>query len=69
MQARAYCLLGDVAASGPKPDYKQALDYHMRAVKLAVPLTGSKHPAVRIAAKEVALDAHLVRAPTSLGAA
>ncbi len=59
VQARAFCLLGDIAASGPKPDYVQAMQHHMQAVKLAEPLTTSKHPALRVAAKEVMLDAHL----------
>jgi len=35
------------------------MQYHAEAVKLAEPLVTSKHPAVRVAAKEVMLDAHL----------
>jgi len=57
--ARAQCLLGDLLASGSKPDYKQAIRFHMDAVKTADPLTKQPHPAVRIAAKEVLIDAHL----------
>jgi tetratricopeptide (TPR) repeat protein len=57
--ARAQCLMGDLLASGQKPDYKQAVKYHMDAVKTAEPLTSDKHPAIRLAAKEVFLDAHL----------
>jgi tetratricopeptide (TPR) repeat protein len=57
--ARAQCLLGDLTASGPKPDYKQAIRFHMDAVKTADPLTSDPHPAIRMAAKEVLIDAHL----------
>ena len=57
--ARAQCLLGDLLASGSKPDYKQAIRFHMDAVKTADPLLSQRHPAVRIAAKEVLIDAHL----------
>jgi len=59
VQARAYCLLGDLAASGPKPDYKKALRQHTEAVKVADPFSDDRHPAVRLAAKEVMIDAHL----------
>ncbi len=59
VKARALCLLGDISASGMKPDYRQAMEYHGEAVKLAEPLTTSKHPAVRVAAKEVMLEAYL----------
>ena len=55
VKARAFCLLGDIAASGAKPDYRQAMQYHTQAVKLAEPLATSKHPAIRVAAKEVML--------------
>jgi tetratricopeptide (TPR) repeat protein len=59
VQARARCLLGDLTASGPKPDYKQAMRYHSEAIKAADALTAQRHPAVRVAAKEVLIDAHL----------
>lgn len=59
VQAKALCLLGDLLASGPKPDYKQALGFHTQAIKRADPLTSSPHPAVRLMAKEVMVDAHL----------
>ena len=59
VRARALCLLGDLRASGPKPDYKQALQQHMRALQAADALRSDQHPAIRIAAKEVLLDAHL----------
>ncbi len=59
VKARAICLLGDLNAAGPKPDYKQALKLHSEALAAAHALVSDKHPAIRIAAKEVLLDAHL----------
>ncbi|MBN1396337.1 MAG: hypothetical protein JW959_15035 [Pirellulales bacterium] len=59
VKARAVCLLGDLLASGPKPDFKKALSYHTEAIRLADPLRGDQHPAIRLAAKEVLVDAHL----------
>ncbi|HIQ19746.1 MAG TPA: hypothetical protein EYH34_00715 [Planctomycetes bacterium] len=59
VKARALCLLGDLAASGDKPDYKKAFRYHSEAIKAASQLVESPYPAVRIAAKKVLLDAHL----------
>jgi len=57
--ARAVCLVGDLVASGPKPDFKKALDLHTQAIQLAGPLASNPHPAIRVAAKEVLIDAHL----------
>lgn len=59
VKARALCLLGDLVGTGPQRDYKQALDYHIEAIKVADPLGVSPHPAIRLAAKEVLVDAHL----------
>ncbi len=59
VKARALCLLGDMASSGLQPDYKRAVGYHTEAIKLADTLTGSPHPAIRLSAKEVLVDAHL----------
>ncbi len=59
VKARALCLLGDLIASGQNPNYNRAVQYHIRAVKTADPLTAEPHPAVRTAAKEVLIDAHL----------
>ncbi len=59
LKARALCLLGDLAGSGRHPDYKQAMSYHSDALKAADALVSSPHPAIRIAAKEVLVDAHL----------
>ncbi|MDZ7617885.1 MAG: tetratricopeptide repeat protein, partial [Patescibacteria group bacterium] len=59
VKARALCLLGDLNASGGQPDYRQALKFHMEAIRMAGSLAAEKHPAVRLAAKEVLIDAHL----------
>jgi tetratricopeptide (TPR) repeat protein len=64
VQARALCLLGDLAAAGAKPDYKEAMRFYMEAVKTADALKDDPHPAVRLAAKEVLVDAHLGAAQT-----
>jgi len=59
IKARALCNLGNIYQSLPQPDYKKALDYHYEAVKIAQPLRSDVHPAIRVAAKEVLVDAHL----------
>jgi tetratricopeptide (TPR) repeat protein len=59
LQARALCLKGDLTASGPKPDYRKAISYHSQALKTADSVSADEHPAVRKAAKEVMVDAHL----------
>jgi tetratricopeptide (TPR) repeat protein len=45
--------------AGPQADYKQALQLHTQALHAAAELISDKHPAIRVAAKEVLLDAHL----------
>ena len=59
VKARAQCLLGDLLGSGVQPDFKRAIQYHTLAIKTATELKSSPHPAVRVPAKEVLLDAHL----------
>ncbi|MCS7303895.1 MAG: tetratricopeptide repeat protein [Thermoguttaceae bacterium] len=59
VKAQALCLLGDLVSGGPKPDWKQALDYYAEAIKTAEPLGSSAHPAVRLAAKNALVEAHL----------
>ncbi len=59
LQARALCLLGDLAASGPKPDYRKAIIYHTKAVQAADAAANDPHPAIRLTAKEVLVNAHL----------
>jgi len=59
IKARAQCLLGDLLSSGPHPDYKQAIEYHTKAIDTAEPLVNNQHPAIRLAASEVLINAHL----------
>jgi tetratricopeptide (TPR) repeat protein len=59
VKARALCLLGDLASSGSKPDYKSAFNNHSEALKTATALVDSRHPAIRVAAKKILIDAHL----------
>ena len=59
VKAKALCLLGDLTASGPKPDFKKAIALHTQALQIADPLASDPHPAIRVAAKEVLIDAHL----------
>jgi tetratricopeptide (TPR) repeat protein len=59
VRARAICLLGDLKGAGAHPDYKAALQLHSQALKAADALVAEKHPAIRVAAKDVLLDAHL----------
>jgi len=59
VRAKALCLMGDLAASGAEPDYRKALSFHTQAVQAADPLSSRPHPAVRVAAKEALMDAHL----------
>jgi tetratricopeptide (TPR) repeat protein len=59
IKARALCLMGDFKACGPEADFKQALQYHAQAIQTAEGPAGSRHPAIRVAAKEVLIDAHL----------
>jgi len=57
-KARAYCQLGDCFAAESQ-DFKQALQHHMQAIKLAETLTANEHPLIRRTAMEVLVDAHL----------
>ena len=53
------CQLGDLIGDGPEPDYKQAMQHHLEAIKLAAPLTIDRRFAVRRTAKRVLVEAHL----------
>jgi tetratricopeptide (TPR) repeat protein len=57
--ARAHCQWGDYLARSAARDYGEAIQHHQQAIKLAAPLAGHELYAVRRAAKEVLLDAHL----------
>ncbi len=60
LQARAFGQLGDLVASKPQPDYRQAMTYHQQALKLTQPLMSTDRPlGTRMAAQEVLVDAYL----------
>ncbi|MBN1590671.1 MAG: hypothetical protein JW888_14250 [Pirellulales bacterium] len=59
VKARAQCLMGDLLGEGADPDWETALKFHIAAIKTADPLAVNRHPAIRLAAKEVMIDAHL----------
>jgi tetratricopeptide (TPR) repeat protein len=59
VRAKAICLMGDLNGAAKKPDYRQAFKLHSQSIQMAVQLAPSKHPAIRLAAKEALLDAHL----------
>ena len=59
VKARAQCVLGDLAGSGPQPDFRRAMQYHSQAIKSAEAIIADPHPAIRQPAKEVLVDAHL----------
>jgi tetratricopeptide (TPR) repeat protein len=57
--ANAYCCWGDCLAAAPERDYRHAIEHHMRAAKLAQPLSKSKKSDLRLAAKKVLLESYL----------
>ena len=60
--ARAVNQLGELAATGPSPNYAKAMEHQLAAIQAAQPLCTSKSAEVRRAAKEVLVDAHLAAA-------
>jgi tetratricopeptide (TPR) repeat protein len=58
LKAHALCQLGDLTMAVAHED-KQALQFHLAAIKAAEPLIGDSHQAVRREAKRVLVDAHL----------
>jgi tetratricopeptide (TPR) repeat protein len=59
IRAQAICMLGDLYGSGEQPDYKKAMAMHMEARTEAEALIQNPHPAIRVAAKEVLMNACL----------
>ncbi len=57
--ARAEVVLGDLLASGPKPDYRAAIEHHLAAVKAATPLVSQTDRGPRHDAEEILIDAYL----------
>lgn len=62
LRARAECLLGDLAAVGPRRDFAKAIEHHLAAIKMASPLASDRVLAVRRDAKKILLDAFLAAA-------
>ncbi|MHB1037966.1 MAG: tetratricopeptide repeat protein [Pirellulales bacterium] len=59
IKARGLCQWGDQLAAGPERNYKQAMSYHLESIKLAQSLSADRRVAVRRAAKDTLLNAHL----------
>lgn len=59
LEARAYLMFGDQLATGPKRDFSRAMEQHLRAIEKAEALKDDPKVAVRRAAKEALMDAHL----------
>lgn len=59
VKAQAFCLAGDLFASGEQPDYRRAVAMYVQAIRAADTVASSPHPAIRVPAKEVLIDAHL----------
>ncbi len=59
LSAKAQLHLGDQLVAGASRDYKQAIDRHMQAIKLAEPLVNDPRLATRQRARDVLLDGHL----------
>ncbi len=59
VEAAGECLIGDLMAAGPDRDYAGAMVHHQAAIKRAAPLAADERFAVRRAAKQVLIDAHL----------
>jgi tetratricopeptide (TPR) repeat protein len=58
-KAKAQCLLGDCMANGPSRNYKQAIEYHLAALKTAQPFAESPVAAQRRIAMHVLVAAQL----------
>lgn len=58
-QARAWRQRGDLLADGPAPDAQQALDAHMRAMRIAESLFDDPTATIRRDAKQTLIEAHL----------
>ncbi len=59
VKSQAYCLAADIFATGEQPDYRKAIALYVQAIRTADTVASSPHPAIRVPAKEVLIDAHL----------
>ena len=62
LHAYAECQMGDLLAEPTQGNYKQAMEHHLEAIRLAAPLADERRFAVRRLAKQVLIDAHLATA-------
>jgi tetratricopeptide (TPR) repeat protein len=62
VKAAVLLLIGDIHAEEPLSDFKKAIQFHMKAIEIAEPAAEDRHPAIRLAAKQVLVDAHLAAA-------
>lgn len=59
LKALALWQMGNLLAEGPRRDYRQAVNFHLQAIKLAEPLAAHSSILVRHTARQVLLDGHL----------
>lgn len=62
LKARAELLWGNILSQGIERDYRQAINHHSAAIRLATPSRISDDPAVRKTATEILIEAHLAAA-------
>src|SRR5690606_8054214 len=62
MQAQALMQLGDLLAHGPTHDYKQAIERHLEAIRIARQLNEANRETIDPAIRQVLLDGHLAAA-------
>ncbi|HXT58029.1 MAG TPA: tetratricopeptide repeat protein, partial [Pirellulales bacterium] len=62
VRARGLIQLGELIAAGPAPDYQRPVALYQQALQLAEPYAGDPLAAVRAAAFEALVDAHLATA-------
>lgn len=61
-KAEAHLLLGDLLAYGPKPQYSQAMEHHLKAVQFSVDGAGAEQFLLRRTAKQVLIQSHAATA-------
>lgn len=59
LNALAELQMGNLIAEGPTPQFKKAMQHHLRAIDLAAPLANDRRFVPRRLAKHVLIDAHL----------
>lgn len=59
IRAQAILQKGNLFVHGPDRDLKQAIEFHLQAIKLAEPLLADEYLAVQHAAEDVSIEAHL----------